>query len=377
MRRILLSRLAGTLLIAVVSFCSGNRVMSQAAKKAGGTKEAYYTSADFDRVEKVDAHCHLNTYLPDFALQAKKDHFRLVSLNLDDVNEPPPMEELQRFALAQQRLFPGIVHYATTFSVRHFSDRGWAEEAIRYLKQSFDSGAVAVKIYKVIGMTLKDSDGKMVMIDDPRFEPVLRFIENCHIPVVGHLGEPKNCWLPVDSMTVAGDKSYYSANPEYHMYLHPGLPSYAAQIAARDRMVAAHPGLTFIGAHLGSLEWSVDELAGRLDAYPNMAVDMAARITHLQYQAMHNRRKVRDFIIKYQDRLLYATDMESFPDSDPVKLKNHLHRVWTRDWDFLVTDQAVVSRDFKGIYRGLKLPKEVVDKIYHGNAERWYPLIKP
>ena len=66
--------------------------------------------------------------------------------------------------------------------------------------------------------------------------------------------------------------------------------------------------MKFIGAHLGSLEWNVDELARRLDKFPNMAVDMAARITHLQFQSATNWQKVHDFMIKYQDRLLYATD---------------------------------------------------------------------
>ncbi len=66
------------------------------------------------------------------------------------------------------------------------------------------------------------------------------------------------------------------------MYLHPEFPSYEDQIKARDHMLEKHPDLKFIGAHLGSLEWSADELAKRLDKFPNMVVDMAARISHLQ-----------------------------------------------------------------------------------------------
>ncbi len=376
MRQFNAIRATRLLLLVQVWLGSFSSLPAQPVKAVNSAGSRFYSMADFGKVPKTDAHCHLNTYLPDFALQAKEDRFRLITLNLDDINEPPPMEELQRFALAQRRLFPGTVNYATTFSVRNFQDSDWADQAIAYLKNSFDSGAVGVKIYKVIGMTLKDSNGKMVMIDDPRFDPVLKFIEKSKIPVVGHLGEPRNCWLPLDSMTVRGDRSYYSSNPVYHMYLHPELPSYEQQIAARDHMLAMHPELSFIGAHLGSLEWSVDELARRLDTYPNMAVDMAARIIHLQYQSARQRKKVRDFIIKYQDRLLYATDMEGFPDSKPAALRKHLHEVWLRDWEFFVTDHVTAGRDFDGSFRGLKLPKEIVDKIYHGNAERWYPLTR-
>ena len=337
--------------------------------------QRYNTAADFKKVIKIDAHCHLNTYLPDFAQQAQQDNFRLVTINLDDVNEPPPMETLQRFALAQMRAFPGKVHYATTFSVRNFNDSNWLQTAIRYLENSFDSGAVAVKIYKVIGMTLKDNSGKLVMIDDARFDPIIDFIERQNIPVLGHLGEPKNCWLPVEQMTIEGDKSYFSQNPEYYMYLHPELPSYEEQIAARDHMLEKHPHLTFIGAHLGSLEWSVDELAKRLDRFPNMAVDMAARISHLRYQAAKDRTKVRNFIIKYQDRLLYATDKEAFPESKSAQLKRDLHQVWLNDWRFFVTGNIMHTNEFRGAFKGLKLPAAVVDKIYRLNAERWYPRL--
>ena len=93
------------------------------------------------------------------------------------------------------------------------------------------------------------------------------------------------------------------------MFLHPEYPSYEDQINARDHLLELHPDLIFIGCHLGSLEWNVDELAKRLDKFPNMAVDMAARICHLQYQSQRTAIKVRDFCIKYQDRLLYGTDL--------------------------------------------------------------------
>ncbi len=109
-------------------------------------------------------------------------------------------------------------------------------------------------------------------------------------------------------MTVSSDSSYFAEHPEYHMFLHPEYPSYEAQIKARDHLLEKHPDLKFIGCHLGSLEWNVDSLAKRLDRFPNMVVDMSARICHLQFQSASNRNRVRNFCIKYQDRLLYGTD---------------------------------------------------------------------
>ncbi len=214
----------------------------------------FYTSADFFKVKKVDAHVHLYTGKTDFAKLAEADNFSLITITLDDVNEPPPMQEQQQFALQQVKAFPDRVAYATTISVRNFNAPQWQEETIAYLKNSFEKGAVAVKIYKVIGMALKDKTGKPVMIDDARFDSVVKFIVQHHIPVLGHLGEPKNCWLPVNEMTIKGDQTYYTDFPVYHMYRHPEFPSYEEQIAARDRFVKKHADLRFIGAHLGSLE---------------------------------------------------------------------------------------------------------------------------
>ena len=211
------------------------------------------------------------------------------------------------------------------------------------------------------------------MIDDPRFDPIIDFIIKNSIPVVGHLGEPKNCWLPVEKMTIKGDKNYFSEHPEYYMYLHPEFPSYEEQIAARDNMLEKHPGLKFIGAHLGSLEWSVDQLAKRFDKFPNMAVDMAARITHLQYQAKTNWQKVHDFCITYQDRLLYATDILVNETDSTEAIKKQAHGTWLNDWKFFTTNEKMQSPEVEGGFNGLKLPRTVIDKIYRKNAERWFP----
>ncbi len=334
---------------------------------------AFYSLEDFKKVPKIDAHVHVNTMAADFVQQAETDSFKLITINLDDVNEPPPMEAQQLFALHQTRTFPSRISYATTFSIRYFNDTGWLRQQLEYLKKSFAQGAVAVKIYKVIGMSLKDKTGKFVMIDDPRFAPLLDFIEKSNITVLGHLGEPRNCWLPVQQMTVNGDKTYFTSNPEYHMYRHPKYPSYEDQINARDNMVKQHPKLRFVGAHLGSLEWNVDSLAMRLDEYPNMAVDMAARISHLQYQTAKNWQKVHDFMVKYQDRLLYATDLGAEVTSNPAETSKHAHETHLSDWQYFVTNDTMHVRDFDGSFKGLQLPKEVIDKIYRTNAEKWFP----
>jgi len=205
-----------------------------------------------------------------------------------------------------REVFYGATFY---FDTAGWGTESWSKKAIAHLEKNISGGAITVKIWKNIGMTERDRNGKFIMVDDPWIAPVIEYIIERGLPITGHLGEPRNCWLPFDKMTVSSDSSYYAQHPQYHMFLHPEYPSYEDQIGARDNMLKQHPDLTFIGCHLGSLEWNVDSLAIRLDRYPKMAVDMAARICHLQYQSSKDRERVRNFCIKYQDRLLYGTDI--------------------------------------------------------------------
>lgn len=222
-------------------------------------------------------------------------------------------------------------------------------------------------------MELKDEEGNFVMIDDPQFDPVFDYLAQNNIPLFGHIGEPKNCWLPLEEMTVANDRDYFKNNPKYHMHLHPEYPSYEEIIAARDNMLDKNPDLTFFGAHLGSMEWSIEMMSEHLDKYPNMILGMAHRIPHLQYLAQQDREALREFFIKYQDRFLYSTDLQLYDSSDPEEVRQLAADTWRSDWEFFVTDNTLEVWQVEGSFQGLKLPKVVVDKLYHENARAWIP----
>ena len=343
--------------------------------------QEFYTQEDFQSVPKIDAHMHIQNYADTvFINQAQEDNFQFLNLNVFK-SGGKPIEEQQKFSVEMVQTFPGRNAWVTTFSLDNFNKEGWQDEAITYIKKSVQNGAVGVKVWKNIGFFLKDENAKLVMIDHPRFDPILDYLAKNHIPLIGHLGEHRNSWLPLEKMTVNGNRDYARAHPEEHMFLHPERPSYEDYINARDRMLEKHPDLVFIGAHLGSLEWSVDELAKRLDKFPNMSVDMAERVSHLQYQALTEWQKVRDFFIKYQDRLVYGTDLRSSAMDivnkgikDPEGIKKHAHEVWIRHWKFFTDDQMMRVPKVEGEFKGLKLPREVVDKIYRTNAEKLFPV---
>ena len=332
------------------------------------------------RMPKIDAHAHVGVLGPGqldaFVAFLEKINFRWLNVCVGGMNWARLSEQIES-AREMHRAHPARLAWATSFNLTNWSQADWAKAANSTIDDGFAGGAVAVKIWKDVGMVLKDPDGRYVMADDPRLDPVFSAMAKQGRTLVAHLGEPRNCWLPLDKMTVEGDRRYFSGHPEYHGLLHPEIPDYASQVAARDRMLERHPTLKVVGCHLGSLEYDVDELARRLDRYPNLAVDLAARLVHLQIQP---RDKVRAFLVKYQDRVLYGTDLEFGRGSDaaaadPAARLARLAATYESDAAWLATDQEVAADNARAGFksRGVALPGPVLRKIYFENARKWYP----
>lgn len=336
---------------------------------------ATYSMADFATVRKFDSHTHVNSLEGGGLLeQAGRDGFEILSINVD-YPAFNPQEKQYQVALTLQQREPRRFHFAATFSIDGWDSPGWSERVAAHLKEAAGNGARAVKVWKNIGMSFRDRDGKLVMLDDPGFDPVWRQIEALGIPVIGHLGEPRNCWLPLDQMTTENDRGYFRDHPEYYMYLHPEMPSYEEEIAARDRFLQRAPAqLRFVGAHLGSLEWSVDSLARFLDTYPQAKVDLAARMTNVQAQSSEHHDAVRDFFIRYQDRILYATDLTQSANGPAAEVAQEAATRWRSDWKYLATDESQYVEDLRRDVRGLALPRAVIDKIYYANAQAAFSL---
>lgn len=339
--------------------------------------QAPYSMADFAPARKFDSHTHVNTLDAGGLLeQAQRDGFEILSINVD-YPAFNPHEEQYRIALELQRREPRRFHFAATFSMAGWDTPGWSDRVAAHLRDAASHGARAVKVWKNIGMSFRDRNGRLVMLDDPGFDPVWRQIEALGVPVIGHLGEPRNCWLPLEQMTTENDRSYFREHPEYYMYLHPEMPSYEEQIAARDRFLARAPAqLGFVGAHLASLEWSVDELARFLDTYPRAVVDLAARMTNVQAQSSEHYDAVREFFIRYQDRILYATDLTQGADAPPAEVAQEAATRWRADWKYLATGESQFVEDLRRDVRGLSLPRAVIDKIYYTNAQAAFALTR-
>jgi predicted TIM-barrel fold metal-dependent hydrolase len=331
-----------------------------------------YTMEDFSRVEKIDAHMHIHGPAERLMAQAVADHFRILTINVD-YPDFPSLADQRRDAVSLRQRYPGRVAFAGAFSVANFGSPNWAVEAIGQIDDAVAQGAVGIKVWKNIGMVLRNPDGSYVMLDDSRFAPILARLESENIPLLAHQAEPLNCWLPLDRMTVRGDREYFSEHPQYYMYKHPEMPSHDAILTARDRMLKAHPQLRLDAVHLASLEWDVDKVADFLNRFPTARVDMAARLVHLEYQAAKNPEKVRRFLIRYQDRILYGSDDAYGPQDSDAAAVAAVHDGWVDDWRFLATSDPMHSGDFDLPFRGLRLPRSVIDKIYRENAKAMFP----
>ena len=342
------------------------------APPAGAQAESHYSRADFDKVPKIDTHMHLHNPESGFVDAARRHKFKVLTINVD-YPDFSTLDEQFRVAVALHTVFPTTVAFAGTFSASGFDSPGWLEGTERRIDAAMQAGAVGIKVWKNFGMSVRDSQGKLVMLDDPRLKPVFDYMEAKGITLLDHQGEPYNCWLPLDKMSVNNDREYFKAHPQYHMFLHPEMPSWQDQMAARDRMLDAHPRLHFVGMHMASLERDVDELAAFLDRYPGAMVDIAARIGQIQEQSQRDREKVRRFFIRYQDRLLYGTDEAQEPTESGSDMARETEKAWRAQWRFFTSADTFTVYDLDKPVQGLALPSGVIDKLYHLNAERAFP----
>jgi len=97
----------------------------------------------------------------------------------------------------------------------------------------------------------------------------------------------------------------------------------------------------------------------------------------VQYQSVRDREKVRNFFIRYQDRVLYGTDLTFAANADPAQFRREAHAVWSSDWRYLATGETQRVDMIHADVPGLALPRAVIDKIYYANARRVFAAPRP
>ncbi len=350
-------------LMASASFLS-----AQASPKA--QEEAVLNA--FAKMEPIDTHSHVVNSDQHFIAMLARLHLHLIDIVVVDNKNP----ELEPFQLQRKDAFAfvnssdGRASLCTSFDPFQFSKPNFAQSAIQGINQDFARGAIAVKIWKNIGMQLKDASGKYVMPDNPRFEPIYRDIAAHNKTLIAHLAEPDAAWGVHTPNDIADDAQYYRKHSEWRMDKVPGAPAKKTILAARDHLLEMNPHLRVVGAHLGSMESDVDLIAQHFDRYPNFAIDTAARVPHLEVQPTE---KVRKFLLKYQDRVLYGTDLQFGKQDDVNVAIKDWQTQYARDWRYFATRDRFNYEGHE--VQGLGLPPSVLKKIFHDNAVHWFPGI--
>jgi predicted TIM-barrel fold metal-dependent hydrolase len=255
---------------------------------------------------------------------------------------------------------PGRFLVFTNLDTYGLGEPGWAEAAVAQLAADVEAGAVGLKIYKGLGMSSEDSAGERIPVDDPRLDPVWAKCGELGIPVLIHSADPAQFWQPRD----ADNERLFELMERAGRWHDPadGGPTFEQIIAEQHALFRRHPETTFINAHLGWFGSDLDRLGRLLDELPNVHTEIGAVLAELGRQP----RAARDWLIRYQDRVLFGKDSWN-PEEYPVYF-----RVLETDDDYF--DYYRRRHAFWKIY-GLDLPDEVLRKIYYGNALRVVPGI--
>ena len=253
------------------------------------------------------------------------------------------------------------------------AESGWGDFEADRLEREVGFGAKGIKFFKAMGLGARDANEKLIPIDDPRFDPIMDRAAKLNAVIAIHVGDPKAFFEPptpdnerYDELKLAPDWSFYGED-------YPPLMELWKQT---ERLVSRHPATTFLFIHLGMAE-DLDYMEKLLDAHPNVFVDTAARVPEF---GRHPVDKVRRFFLKFQDRILFGTDLSISPDhwqlgsvsETPVGMEDAV-KFYQAHFRFFETDLKNIDHPtpIQGRWKvnAIHLPGEVLRKLYYSNAE--------
>jgi predicted TIM-barrel fold metal-dependent hydrolase len=238
------------------------------------------------------------------------------------------------------------------------------------IAQAHKDGARGLKILKTLGLYLRENvtTGPLVKVDDKRFDTMWEQCAALKMPVCIHVADPEAFFTPTDRYNERFEE--LNNHPDWSFY-GKDYPSFREIMEARNRMYARHPKTQFISLHVGHDAENLAYVAECMDKFPNMTVELGARIGELGRQP----RTSRKFFDKYQDRILFGTDAVPHGDEFPQQVFNELlYEIYyrfleTEDEYFNYAPAKVPPQGRWQIY-GLGLPDQILKKVYYNNAAR-------
>jgi predicted TIM-barrel fold metal-dependent hydrolase len=302
------------------------------------------------RFPVIDYHNHLDSTDPAEVLQVMDacgvEHVVNITMQVGKA----ALDMMDKFHSASAERFSSI-GWMDWSDVHH---PGFAKRTIERLERMIEHGAVGIKFWKDLGLTLKDTDGTLLRIDDERFAPIFEACGKFKLPVMFHSADPSAFFDPIDPENERYEE--LAAHPEWGFSDSP--VSKRDVLEQRNRVIARHPDVQFVGAHCAESGEDLTFLSEQLDALPNLQIDISARTPELGRQPY----RARAFFLKYADRILFGTDL--LPEID-------MYRLYFR---FLETDDEYfdypshASRQGRWNIYGVFLPDDVLCKVYRENA---------
>jgi predicted TIM-barrel fold metal-dependent hydrolase len=270
-------------------------------------------------------------------------------------------DHLEKSVEAVNQHYPKRFILFTNIDFSDIDNPEWQSRTLNQLETDVKSGAMGLKIYKSLGMSSRDSKGNRIAVDDPRIDPIWAKCGELGIPVLIHTADPKSFWDPMDEnnerwleLKTVPSRKRSETDPAPWEQL----------IQEQHHVFKKHPKTTFINAHMGWYPNNLKKLAELMDAMPNMYVEIGAVIAELGRQP----RTAREFIIRYQDRVLFGKDSWV-----PEEYATYFRVLETADEYF------PYHKRYHAFWRmyGMELPDEVLKKVYYKNALKLISSIDP
>ena len=298
----------------------------------------------------IDYHNHLDAQQPEEVLRIMDacGIERVVNITMKTGAEALAM--IDRFHSAASDRF-------STIAWMDWSDLqqpGFFQRAVDRLEQFVEKGACGIKLWKDLGLTLRDASGEMLRVDDDRLAPFFEKAAELGVPVMFHTSDPDAFFLPIDRHNERYEE--LAAHSDWG-FSHTHF-SKAELLAQRDRVFARHPRTRFVAAHVAERSEDLSYVSALLEKHPNLWIDIGARVAELGRQPY----TARKFFLRFADRILFGTDL--VPDIAMYRL--HFRFLETADEYFEYPSHA--SRQGRWNIYGIDLPDEVLKKIYRENA---------
>ena len=227
------------------------------------------------------------------------------------------------------------------------------------LAESAAAGARGVKVWKDLGLQVRDTSGVLVMPDDPRVVAVLQAAGELGLPVLIHTADPVAFFEPLTQENERWDE--LQVHPEW-WFGGAGLPSFASLMGSLDRLIARCPGTTFIGAHVGCWAEDLDGVGKMLASHPQWNVDIAGRLGEVGRRP----HAFAQLVAAFPDRVLFGTDCFP-PDADDYA--RHRRFLETDDREFAYSGDPTPPQGNWTI-DGAAIEPRYLPGLYAENARR-------